>query len=76
MWRKECVNMEKKYLFEKLHVSISDTRAEMGVVGAQKIAELMSLVLEHKDEINMIFASAPSQMDVLNEMLKRNDIPW
>lgn len=68
--------MEKNYLFEKLRVSISDTRTEMGIAGAGKIAELMSRVLERKDEINMIFASAPSQMDVLNEMLKRDEIPW
>lgn len=68
--------MEKKYLFEKLNVSISDTRAEMGVAGAQKAADLIAHVLERKDEVNMIFASAPSQMDVLSEMLKREDIPW
>ena len=68
--------MENIYEFEKLRVSVSDTREEMGVVGAKKAAELICRVLSEKDEVNIIFASAPSQMDVLNELLHRTDVDW
>lgn len=68
--------MEKNFKFEKVAVSISSTREEMGIHGAERVVELMKRVLETKDEINMIFASAPSQMDVLNAMLARGDVPW
>ncbi len=68
--------MEKKYRFEKLRVSVSDSRSEMGSAGAETVARLIQETLKKKSEVNMIFASAPSQMDVLNALLAREDIPW
>lgn len=68
--------MVNNYKFEKMGVSICDTRAELGIAGAEKVLELMNKVLETKDDINIIFASAPSQMDVINALLERNDVPW
>lgn len=68
--------MERLYQFEKLHVSISDTREELGTAGAATVARRIRQVLEQKETVNMIFASAPSQMDVLNALLQRTDVPW
>lgn len=68
--------MEKTYLFEKLSVSVSTTREEMGAAGAARLAELWNRLLADKEEINVIFASAPSQMEVLNALLDRDDVPW
>lgn len=68
--------MERKFQFDQLHVSISPTREDMGVVGAALAAKIMVAELEKKDELNMIFASAPSQMDVINELMKHDEIDW
>ncbi len=46
------------------------------VLAEQDIADAIKLCLKKKDEINMIFAAAPSQNDTLSELLKREDIPW
>lgn len=55
---------------------VFDTRENAGILAAQDIAEAIKQCLQKKDEINMIFAAAPSQNDTLSELLKREDIPW
>lgn len=68
--------MEKNFLRDTLRVRVTDTREELGVLGADYLAECIRNVLKAKDDVNMIFASAPSQMDVLGALLKRDDVPW
>ena len=53
-----------------------DTRAEMGELAADDIAKEICRQLDYKSEINMIFAAAPSQNDVLASLITRNDIDW
>lgn len=55
---------------------VFDNRANAGIFAAQDIAEAILKCLEKKDEINMIFAAAPSQNDTLGALLERKDIPW
>lgn len=68
------MKMEKKV--DKLSVKIFETRDEMGKNAAQDIRECINRLLKEKDEINMIFAAAPSQNDMLWHLCKFEDIEW
>lgn len=60
---------------DKLAVQVYETRAEMGVAAADDIAACMKALLAEKETINMVFAAAPSQNDVLASLLSR-DLGW
>lgn len=60
----------------KLAVKIYDSRAEMGAAAAADVAACMRKLLETKETINMIFAAAPSQNEVLAQLLEEKDIDW
>ena len=47
----------------------------MGVAGAKYAAAVIRKVIEEKGEANLIFASSPSQMDVLTSILDE-DVDW
>ena len=61
---------------DKLEVKIFETRDEMGKAAADDIAECIKKCLEKKPEINMIFAAAPSQNDMLLHLCEHDDIEW
>ena len=65
------MNMKK----DNLEIGIYDTRREMGLNAAADIVKAMQDALAEKDEINMIFAAAPSQNDVL-KALTESSIEW
>lgn len=60
---------------DKLTVNVYDTRAEMGVASAEDVAECIEKLLAEKDTINMVFAAAPSQNDMLMNLAEK-DLPW
>ena len=66
----------KSFKKDNLSVTIMPTRAEMGDVAAKDIHDEMLALLSVKDEINMIFAAAPSQNDVLASLVTYDDIDW
>ncbi len=68
------MNIQTKSV-ENLPVYIFDTREEMGVVAAEKAAEIIKAVIAEKGEANVVFAAAPSQNDMLENLLKA-DIDW
>ena len=59
-----------------LRVNIYDTRDEMGKAAAEDIKRCMLALLEAKESINMIFAAAPSQNEVLAVLATDRQIPW
>ena len=61
---------------DKLAVNIYETRTEMGVAAARDIKARILSLLAGKDEINMIFAAAPSQNEVLASLANDKEIPW
>ena len=61
---------------DTLDVKIFPTRVEMGQVAAKDIHDKIMELLSKKEEINMIFAAAPSQNDVLLSLTQCKDIPW
>ena len=68
--------MKKEFQKDKLKVKIYDTRDEMGKASSCDVAEAIKGLLSEKDEINMIFAAAPSQNDMLYHLCERDDIEW
>ena len=59
----------------RLKVTISETRAELGEVAAREVGAYIRSLLETKPEVNIIFASAPSQNDFLANLLLE-EIDW
>ena len=61
---------------DSLNIKIYSSRAEMGKGAAMDIKSTIMGLLANKDEINMIFAAAPSQNEVLAELAADKDIQW
>ena len=60
---------------DNLEVKKSVTREEMGKVAATDVVKAIKDVMAKKGEVNMIFAAAPSQNDVLKELIA-SDVDW
>ena len=61
---------------DELTVRVFKRRDEMGVAAAREAADAIATALRDVDSISMIFAAAPSQNELLAEMVKLPDIPW
>ncbi|AYO31106.1 MAG: glucosamine-6-phosphate deaminase [Thermoanaerobacteraceae bacterium] len=61
---------------DNLLINIYNNRKEMGYAAARDIASKIKELLSHKDEINMVFAAAPSQDEFLEELTKIQGIQW
>ena len=61
---------------DQLEVQIFATRAEMGAAAAKDIKNKFAELLAKKKEINVIFAAAPSQNEVLEALVADASIEW
>ncbi len=61
---------------DKLQVEIYENRTPMGEAAARDIKAKITELLSQKSEINMIFAAAPSQNDVLKSLVEDKEIEW
>ena len=59
-----------------LTVNIYESRTEMGQAAAKDIKAKILELLKTKETINMIFAAAPSQNEVLYALATDREIPW
>jgi glucosamine-6-phosphate deaminase len=59
-----------------LEVKIFHTKEEMGKEAAVNVSDTIRQLLKDKEEINMIFAAAPSQSDFLKELITDERIQW
>ena len=66
----------KEFKKDKLTVKIFDTRDAMGAYAAAACAKKMKELLAEKDEINMIFAAAPSQNEFLKSLYTDPEIDF
>ena len=66
----------KTFIKDKLTVNVYPSRAEMGAAAAQDIRMAIIEALKNKSEINMIFAAAPSQNEVLASLATDPEIEW
>lgn len=60
----------------QLQVFTAGSRAQMGALAGHDAAAVIKLLLQVKDEINVMFAAAPSQDDVLATLMADREIPW
>jgi len=67
---------EKIYKVDKLRVGVFGSRNEMGKRAAEDVAEKIRLLRQSKNELRMIFAAAPSQIELLENLSTRLDIDW
>lgn len=67
--------MIKQFTKDRLAVQIWEDRTQMGQAAAKDIAACMEALLREKETINMIFAAAPSQQDMLDALLQM-PLPW
>lgn len=65
----------KTYTKEFLEIKVYDTRDEMGACAAKEAAAYIRELMTKKDEVNIIFAAAPSQNDFLLH-LSKEEIEW
>lgn len=68
--------MMKELKKDKLVCQIYETRKAMGEAAANDIRRTILELLKTKETLNMIFAAAPSQNEVLASLLEKKDIPW
>lgn len=61
---------------DNLNVKIYETRKEMGAAAGKEISDCIKTLLTEKSELNMIFAAAPSQNEVLEYLANDTTIPW
>ena len=66
----------KKHKVDKLNVCVYDSRAEMGAAAARDVSAKIKELLKTKSELNVIFAAAPSQNEVLASLAADKTIPW
>ena len=66
----------KTFKKDKLTVEIYENRTLMGEAAARDIKAKIAELLAEKQEINMIFAAAPSQNDVLKSLVEDKEIEW
>ena len=66
----------KTFKKDELTVKIFENRTLMGEAAANDISAKMKELLAEKPEINMIFAAAPSQSDVLKALVEDKTIEW
>ncbi len=68
--------MLKEFKKDSLLCRIYSTRSKMGIAAAEDIHSRILELLSEKNTINMIFAAAPSQNEMLEALVGKKDIPW
>ena len=66
----------KEFYADRLLVKQYDTRAAMGTSAAKEAEAVIADIIAQKGEINMIFAAAPSQNEMLASLLASEKIDW
>ena len=66
----------KTFNKDNLKINIYSSRDEMGKAAAADVKAAILRALEGKEMINMIFAAAPSQNEVLENLAHDTEIPW
>ena len=66
----------KSFNKDNLKVNVYSSRDEMGAAAARDVKAAILRALTEKETINMIFAAAPSQNEVLANLAHDSEIPW
>ncbi|MBO7361324.1 MAG: glucosamine-6-phosphate deaminase, partial [Clostridia bacterium] len=68
--------MKRSFVKDSLRVGIYESRAEMGAAAAADVSACIAALMKEKPFINMIFAAAPSQNEVLASLAADRSICW
>lgn len=60
----------------ELKVSVFGNRSEMGLSAATLALKILKKLLKHHDEVNVVFAAAPSQDEFLDALSKMQEVEW
>ncbi len=66
----------KNFNVNKLKVSVFPTRQLMGIACAREAGEVIRALLSEKEYASIIFASAPSQLEMLYALMDEKGIEW
>jgi glucosamine-6-phosphate deaminase len=66
----------KQIKAESLAVNVFYSRDSLGMAAAQAVSERINSILCEKPDVNIVFASAPSQNEFLAALLEDVSIPW
>lgn len=66
----------KTYTVDTLKVVVAENRTQLGKISATSVSNLIKNLLKQKDELRIIFAAAPSQNELLEELSRDASIPW
>jgi glucosamine-6-phosphate deaminase len=69
-------NMIRAFAVEKLQVKIFSNRREMGKAAGRSVAEKIREILKVRKALSIVFASAPSQNEFLEELSQSPCIHW
>lgn len=68
--------MENKFTKDALSANICDDRTELGRLSAKAVYDRIIEIFKTKEEMNLLFAAAPSQNEFLEALTAYEDIPW
>lgn len=66
----------KSFKVDRLSVKVYDSRESMGAEAAREAAVCLRDILSKKDEVNIVFAAAPSQNEFLAALSEAEGIAW
>lgn len=66
----------KTIVSDRLRVEIYDSRDEMGAHAGKRAADILRKLLCEQEEVNVIFAAAPSQNETLEALKGEPNIDW
>jgi len=68
--------MKNRFTKDALSVYICNGRTELGQLSAKAVYDKINELSKTKEEINLLFAAAPSQNEFLETLTAYEDIPW
>lgn len=68
--------MIRDFSVDKLRVRVFETRGEMGACAGAEAAACLKRLLAQQDEVNVVFAAAPSQNETLSALCADAEIDW
>lgn len=68
--------MEQEFKAEELEIKTYKSRQLMGLDAAKRFSEKLELLLAEQDNVNIIFAAAPSQNEFLEGLKAKKDLNW
>ncbi|MBO1266092.1 glucosamine-6-phosphate deaminase [Proteiniclasticum sp. SCR006] len=63
-------------VFDELKVEVFKSRDEMGKKASDDVKRSIKDLLEKQEEVNMVFAAAPSQNDFFDYLTEEKDVEW